>query len=137
LPDYIDWNYEQIYKIITNELGWIAHTPEAEHADCEVDNVVHYTRQRKYPALIAEMLRLSKRVTCGQLDRKEANKRVAEKKSSIKEPSNLNFFLNALNITKEEMDGILSDPTKHMKYTKENSTIVRRLRTLKKRVLSL
>jgi len=136
LPDYIDWNYEDIFRTITDELEWSAHSPDAEHGDCEVDNIVHYIRYRKYPALIPEMLRLSKLVTCGQLDKEEAEQRIAEKKSSIKEPFNLDFFLNALDITKDKMDCVLATPKMHINYTKEHSRIGRRLRALTKRLLS-
>lgn len=135
LPDYVDWNYKAIFGTITRELGWTAHSPDAEHGDCAVDNVVHYIRYRKYPEVIPEMLRLSKLVTCGQLDRKEALKMVSEKKTSLREPSNLDFFLNAMNITKDDMDSVLSDPERHIQYIKEGSPALRRLRTLKRRFL--
>ena len=135
LPDYVDWDYDLIFKTITGELGWTAHEPDAEHGDCEVDNVVHYIRYRKFPALIPEMLRLSKLVTCGQLERTEAEKRVAAKKTSMEEPSNLDFFLNALGITKDEMDGVLAEPTKHIRYMEERSPIIRRLHMIKKHIL--
>ena len=135
LPDYIDWDYSEIFHTISNKLGWTAHSPDAEHGDCEVDNIVHYFRYIKYPALIPEMLRLSKLVTCGQLERAVAKRRVDEKKVSIPEPSNLEFFLETLSITKDEMVGVLADPTKHMKYTKENSPMIRRLKNLKKKFL--
>jgi len=137
LPDYMDWDYNLIYRTIANELRWTAHSPDAEHSDCEVDNIVHYIRYIKFPALVPEMLRFSKLVTCGQLDRKEAEMRVTQKKSSLKEPSNLSFFLNALDISKDEMDSILSDPMRHMKYTKQRSRVLRRLKALKKRLLPM
>ena len=100
-----------------------------------VDNIVHYIRYRKYPALIPEMLRFSKLVTCGQLDRNEAERLVAEKKDSLKEPSNLDFFLNALEISRVDMENVLSDPNRHLKYLKERSRIIRRLKAIKKRLL--
>lgn len=134
-PDYIDWDYNRIFETITNELGWTAHSPNAEHSDCIVDNIVHYIRFIKYPALIPEMLRYSKLVTCGQLDRNEAERRVAEKKESLKEPSNLNIFLNALEISRTDMENVLSDPDRHLKYLKERSRIIRRLKALGKRLL--
>jgi predicted PP-loop superfamily ATPase len=135
LPDYMDWDYDLIFQTITERLGWMAHSPDAEHSDCKVDNIVHYFRYKKYPALIPEMLRYSKLVTCGQLDKKEAERRVAEKKASLKEPSNLSSFLNALGISRDEMDGVLLQPMRHMKYLKERSRVVRRLKVFKKRLL--
>ncbi|NPU84685.1 MAG: hypothetical protein HPY65_09375 [Syntrophaceae bacterium] len=133
LPDYMDWDYDLIYKTITSKLGWTAHSPDAEHSDCKVDNIIHYIRYRKFPALIPEMLRFSKLVTCGQLDRQEAEKRLAEKRESLKEPSNMDFFLNALDISRDDFEGVVTDPMKHMKYRKERSRVVRRLKTLKKK----
>lgn len=134
-PDYVDWDYNLIFATITKELGWKAHSFDAEHSDCMVDNIVHYIRYRKYPALIPEMLRFSKLVTCGQLDRNEAERLVAEKKDSLKEPSNLDFFLNALEISRVDMENVLSDPNRHLKYLKERSRIIRRLKAIKKRLL--
>ena len=97
-----------------------------------VDNIVHYIRYRKYPALVPEMLRFSKLVTCGQLERNEAERCVAEKRAALKEPSNLDFFLDALEISRSDMENVLSDPNRHVKYLKERSRVVRRLKALKK-----
>jgi len=40
MSNYIDWDYSEIYKTITNELGWKAHSADAEHRDCKLDNIV-------------------------------------------------------------------------------------------------
>lgn len=135
LPDYVDWNYENIYNVITNELGWRSQNPDSEHGDCEVDNIVNYIRYKKYPILIPEMLRLSKLVTCGQLCKTEAEKRVAESKILLKEPSNLNYFLNSLGISKDEMDIVLEDPMKHIMYTRHKSNVRRRIKYLIKQFI--
>jgi predicted PP-loop superfamily ATPase len=134
LPDYMDWDYDQIYSTITTELGWTAHDKRAEHSDCAVDNIVHYIRYRKFPALVPEMLRLSKLVTCGQLDRQEAEKEVARRQATFSEPSNLQYFLDALDITRDEMEEVLADPKRHFQYLRQRNRIARRLKAITRRL---
>jgi predicted PP-loop superfamily ATPase len=130
LPDYIDWNYDEIYKTIKSKLGWKSHEEMAEHTDCKVDNIVNYVRYMKFPTLVPDMLRFSKLVTAGQMSREEAEDRVSEIKAKMQEPENLDWFLKTLKITKEEFDNVLSEPLRHMKYMKQRSRVLRRLRYL-------
>lgn len=131
LPDYVDWNYEEIYKTIKSKLEWKAHTEDAEHTDCKVDEIVHYIRYIKYPSLIPEMLRFSKLVTAGQMSRKEALEKVAVNKEKLHEPKNLQWFLDILKITRDEFNAVTSEPLKHMKYMNQRSPVKRRLKYLK------
>jgi hypothetical protein len=135
LPDYMEWDYDKIYETITKELGWKAPSANAEHADCKVENIVSYIRYKKFPALIPDMLRFSKLVTCGQMTRREAKQRVAESRRLIKDPDNLEWFLETLGINREEMDKVLEDPLRHLKYLDQHSRVVRRLRALTHRIL--
>lgn len=135
LPNYMDWNYDTIYKTIKTELNWQAHSEDAEHTDCNVDNIVNYLRYKKYNVLIPELLRVSKLVTVGQMTREEALRRVEDNKRLLKEPENMTYFLDSLNISRDEMEEVLADKLKHLKYLKENSRIVRRLENLKKLIL--
>jgi hypothetical protein len=133
MPNYWDWNYDEIYTTITNELGWQAHSHRAEHTDCTIDNIVNWIRFKRFPALVPEMLRFSKLVTVGQMSRDEAIKAVAEKKADREEPSNLSVFLGALNITREEFDAAVANPLKHLPYLKSRSRVARRLKALIRR----
>jgi len=134
LPDLVDWNYDEIYATITEELGWEAPTPRAEHSDCVVDNIVNWIRFKRFPVLVPEMLRYSKLVTVGQMSREEAEKEVAKQKVHCEEPSNLSFFLSALKITPEEFQAALADPLKHFPYLKPQNRVVRRLKAIKRRL---
>ena len=134
LPDFVDWKYDEIYATITEKLGWEAPTPRAEHSDCVVDNIVNWVRFKRFPALIPEMLRFSKLVTVGQMSREDAEKAVEGQKIHCQDPSNLPFFLSALNITPEEFRAAVADPLKHLPYLKPQNRIVRRLKALKRRV---
>jgi hypothetical protein len=135
LPNFMDWNYDTIYKTIKTELGWKAHSVDAEHTDCKVDNIVNWIRYKKYNVLVPEMLRFSKLVTAGQMSRDEALRRVAESEKALKEPENLDYFLNSLGVSREEMEEVLADKRRHFKYLKQNNRVIRRLRNLKRRFL--
>jgi hypothetical protein len=134
LPDFVDWNYDEIYATITEKLGWEAPTRRAEHSDCVVDNIVNWIRFKRFPVLIPEMLRFSKLVTVGQMSREEAEKEVEAQKIHCEEPANLSFFLSALNITPEEFKTALADPLKHLPYLKPQNRVVRRLKAIKRRL---
>jgi hypothetical protein len=134
LPDYVDWNYDEIFATITEKLGWEAPGARAEHSDCVVDNIVNWIRFQRFPALIPEMLRFSKLVTVGQMSREEAAQEVANQRGHMEEPSNLSFFLSALNITLEEFQAALADPLKHLSYLKPQNRVVRRLKAIKRRL---
>jgi len=136
LPDYIEWDYKTIFETIKRELGWKAHSEDAEHSDCKVDNIVNYIRYRKYPSLIPEMLRFSKLITVKQLSREEALARVSKAGSEIKEPEDLGYFLESLAITREDMEKVLADRGRHFPYLRHNSGVKRRLANLKRRILN-
>jgi hypothetical protein len=117
LPDYIDWDYDEIFSTITRELDWSASHEEREHADCKVEDVVNYIRQRKFPALVPGLTRYSKLVTCGVLDKENAASKVGSFPQP-KEPPELEYFLTALDITREQFEEVVQDKMRHMEYAK-------------------
>jgi hypothetical protein len=134
LPDYVEWDYDRIYRVIREELGWEAHEAEAEHTDCRVDNVVAYMRQKKFPALVPERLRYSKLVTAGALSREEGRERIADSPRSPVRPGNLPDFFDSLGITEEEFEAAMADPLRHLRYVKEPRGVLPTLRRWKHRL---
>ena len=51
LPDYIDWDYDHVYKTIREELGWQAPPDQLEHTDCGIHGVTTYMHNRRFPGL--------------------------------------------------------------------------------------
>jgi hypothetical protein len=134
LPDYIDWDYDDIFRTITEELNWSASSLEAEHSDCFASDMVHYIRWKKFPSLVPERLRYSKLVSAGNLSKEAAKKKINENNFNYKEPDSADKLLSTLNISKDEFSTILSNPLMHMKYFQKNrSRVKRRLLALKKR----
>ena len=130
LPDFLEWNYNKIYRTITTELGWKSPKKDSEHMDCKIEPVVQYIRYRKFPEIIPELLRFSKLVTCGQMTKDEAMKHVEEQKMKTGRPAELDLFLENIGITAKEFDEVLSNPLRHLKYLKKKSAAVRRIKAL-------
>ncbi|MGB2988245.1 MAG: hypothetical protein WBE26_20440 [Phycisphaerae bacterium] len=136
LPNYVDWNYDEMFQRITSELGWKADRPNAEHGDCELEGIVQYVRQRKFPALTPELLRFSKLVTAGLMSRDEALRNVSERRNGIREPGNLSWFLGALDLSEAEFEHVLREPLRHRRFRKEPGLLWRGCRATKRRVLN-
>jgi hypothetical protein len=137
LPDYIDWNYKEVFETIKNKLKWMEEKDESEHSDCRVTNIVDYIRFRKFPALIPGLLRFSKLITCNQMMKEEAVRKLSCEIEEMHEPENLKWFLNELGISQAEMDEVLEDPMRHMKYLKKHSPVLRRIKALEKKRIRL
>lgn len=136
MPDYLDWNYNEIYTKISTELGWTSPEKNAEHTDCMVEPIVQYIRYRKFPTITPELLRYSKLVTCGQMTKTEAKDLVEEVKKRTNRPPELKWFLENIGITEKEFEDVLTSPSRHLKYLKKNSAIKRRINAIKQFVLS-
>lgn len=136
LPDFVDWNYDEIFVTISSKLGWKSDLPDAEHSDCAFHELVQYMRYRKFPALTPEILRFSKLVTAGMMEKEMAESKVAERCRAIREPSNLKSLLDTLGITLDQFEKVLEEPMRHLPYLKKRrSRKMRRLVELKKRFL--
>lgn len=117
VPDYLEWNYDQIFRTIREEVGWQANTLDAEHSDCAVDPTVNYIRRRKYPAVTPELTRFAKLVTIGQMTREQAQRKVAEASEHADvEPASLEVLLRSLNLDRAQFDEVLSDRSRHVPY---------------------
>ena len=127
LPAYIDWDYDEIYRTIHDELGWRAERPDAEHMDCDLEKTVAYIRYAKFPALVPERLRFSKMATAGILTREEASRRVQWEGAG--EPGNMMEILSALSITREEFEEKMKEPMSHKPFLKKKSRLRRRIRS--------
>jgi hypothetical protein len=135
MPDYLEWDYDQIYATITTALEWKIPDIGAEHSDCKVDKIVHYLRQQKFPSIIPERLRFSKLVTCGKLTREEAQKKIDERRLSENHRPDFDFFLNSLQITNEDIDQAITEPLRHMKYLDAPNSVFSILRSMKNNML--
>jgi len=120
VPDFLEWDYEEIYQTIHKEFGWQKLPDRDEHVDCLVEPVVHYIRCKKVPELTANTLRYSAMIRAGMMKRKEALKLVRqETEESGKLPRQIEHLLSKLDITMDEFEAWCDDSFRHMDFQKK------------------
>lgn len=134
LPDYLDWDYEQIIKTLREKVGWISSKETSEHDDCIMAPLVGDMRWRKFPALAPGLLRYSKLVTSGVLAREEAKIKVMqEAEQEALSEEKIAELLSIIGITPQEFEAAMADPLRHQQYLKEeHGRVFRAVRRVKR-----
>ena len=137
LPDYMEWNYENIVETLQKEANWRISGQEKEHEDCIASPLVAHMRQKKFPALKPELLRYSKLVTSGVMTREEALSKVAVAQNTNRQNTqSFQKVFELLGISEKEFYDVISDPLQHEKYvTDEYGKLFRTIRTVKRFIL--
>jgi len=125
VPDFLDWNYDEIYKTISSEMGWRSLPDRDEHVDCLVEPVAQYLRKVRVPDLTPSMLRYSAEIRVGQRERRAALEQIGRERLRPGLPQELPIFLERLGVSEEWFRAQLKDPFRHMQFQKED--LARRL----------
>lgn len=132
LAEYIDWDYDTIYRTIRDELGWKSPS-EAEHMDCIIHPVSRYIHNRRFPGLEVERLTLARLVMAGQVTREEALLKL-EKDPKVQCPKIvMKMFLQNMNMDKEEFDRYIDMGPRHLNFNPQPSIPMK----LAKKIFSL
>jgi hypothetical protein len=100
LPDYLDWNEEQIAQLFGQKYG--IHFGE-EHSDCIADAVKDYLYAKKCGGSSPKVVKYSLLVRDGKMNREEALKKLSLiDNTSV--PSALDRFLEVTGMTREEFE---------------------------------
>jgi len=103
LPDYVEWDDNEIKRTIAKELGWeAAEDGSTDHIDCLFAPIKNYLVVRKW-GFGEKTTKYSAMIRVGQITREEALKRIASEESGD-EPSVMNAFMQTLKLTKEDID---------------------------------
>jgi N-acetyl sugar amidotransferase len=117
VPDYVDWNYQEIYETIVKHMGWKPTPQNDDHIDCFADPIVHYyVRGYRLPDLTPNTLKYSAEIRVGQIDRNTALQNVDEELKNKSTPKEISYFLEKLNLSKEQFDKYMQDGKRHMQY---------------------
>ncbi|MGA1841299.1 MAG: hypothetical protein ACMUIU_11800 [bacterium] len=119
LPDFFDWNYKEIYQVISNEMGWKTLPDRDEHVDCLADPAVHYSRKFRCKDLTPSTLRYSAEIRSGQLDRSKALGLINEEELKGINEEYIDYFLTKLEIGFNDLEFYLIDKFRHMEFQKE------------------
>jgi len=131
LPDYMDWDYDTIYRVLREELGWQAPQGKAEHYDCQIHAVTNYMHNRRFPGLEIRRLTLARLAMVGQISREEALAQLQEPEETCPEEE-MALLLDRLNMPREEFDRCVDLGPRHLLYQPKPAS---RLQRVVKRVL--
>ena len=100
LPNFIDWNEQDIMDFLQKEYDLIFH---GEHKDCIFTDVAGYLQKKDNPTLDPDMMKYSSWIRNGQMDRETALKLITN--SNVNElPDVYDVFLEKLNLTPNEFE---------------------------------
>jgi len=112
LPEYIEWNEEQVFKVIREELKWKESKVGKEHTDCLINPVKCYLRYQRW-GFGSKTQKLSALLRDGQMKREDAIELI---KNEGNEPEELKYLMDRLNLDSSQLETIKK--SYHMKYLK-------------------
>ena len=135
--DYLEINFEEMKKDISNEFNWV----EYDHKHGESFFTSFYQRYilpKKFN-IDKRRAHLSSLICSEQITRNEAIKEVSKNlyTNKIEEENDLEFFLNKLNLTKTELDKIMKLPIKSHESYNENISFSNNFEKIKILILSI
>lgn len=133
LPDYVEWNYDTIYRTIRNEVGWEVPPGSPEHADCEIHGVSVYLHDRRFPGLQIRRLTLARLIMAGQVSREDALRELSRPEGAHQEAA-LERFLHDTGMTREEFDRIIDGGPRHLDYVPRPSRLWLAVRGVKRAI---
>ena len=135
LPDYFEWDYPEIYKKITEEMGWQALTDRDEHVDCLADPIVHHLRNIRCKDLTPNTLRYSAEIRAGLRDRSEALELINKEMITKTNKDYVEYFLNKVHITSDELELYMKDNLRHMDYQQNelHISLINKIRNIYKK----
>jgi hypothetical protein len=136
LADYLDWNYDEIYRRIREELGWHAPPDRPEHADCTIHPVSTYLHNRRFPGLEVRRLTLARLIMAGQISRPEALRKLAEEPEPPCPATAINMLLQNLKMTREEFDHYIDMGPRHLLFRPSPGIAWQMARSVKRAIWS-
>ncbi|MBI5472754.1 MAG: hypothetical protein HY961_10465 [Ignavibacteriae bacterium] len=117
MPDYFEWNYAEIFRVISQEMGWKRLPDRDEHIDCIAEPLVHYyIREQKIPELTQSTLRYSAEIRDGQMTREDALRIVEQERQERKSPKETTPVLERLGITEEALATCVDHGVRHAQF---------------------
>jgi N-acetyl sugar amidotransferase len=111
LPEYIEWNENEMFGILKDKLNWGEAKFGKEHMDCEISPVKCYLRYQRW-GFGSKTQKYAALVRDGQINRENALELLKEEENEPKE--NLNFLLNKLNLASSQLEEIKK--SSHLDY---------------------
>jgi hypothetical protein len=110
LPEYLNWNENEIYSILRNELRWKESHVGKEHTDCQFNPVKCHLRYERW-GFGSKTQKLAALVRDGQMRREEALELIKDEGTI---PSDINNILGRLDLEPDSLETIKKQS--HLNY---------------------
>jgi N-acetyl sugar amidotransferase len=110
LPYFIEWNEDEMFRILTKELQWNVSSENKEHTDCIMNTVKCYLRFMRW-GFGSKTQKAAALARDGQISRDTA---INQSKGEDKEPAEFNLMLKMLDLERKDIDAIRTNY--HMNY---------------------
>jgi hypothetical protein len=111
LPEYIEWNEDEIFETLKNKMNWAASRVGKDHTDCEISPVKNYLRYQHW-GFSGKVQKYAALVRDGQMSRDTALALIQDDGQTPAE--SLAILLNRLELPASQLEG-LHDRT-HLNY---------------------
>lgn len=133
LPDYIDWDYEVIYKTIKEKLNWKSPTNSLEHVDCALHSTSEYIHDKRFKGVEIEVLSSARSIQIGKITREQALEKV--KNADYRKHCVSEKFLKNIGMTRKEFDEYVDLGPRYINYRKQKSKLYLMLRRIKRTII--
>ncbi|MCD6564455.1 MAG: N-acetyl sugar amidotransferase [Bacteroidales bacterium] len=105
LPNYVNWNNQEIERILVQELKWTTSDDARDHIDCRFVSVKNYLKNKQIPNFIFKQEKYSQLIRDNQLTRDEALEALNKLlKVESREPDEIDEFLDFLGLVKDDTE---------------------------------
>ncbi len=106
LPDYVQWNNQEIQDALEKELEWETPDKHQDHIDCKFAPVKYYLKNKQIPHYIFKQEKYSQLIRDGQMTREEAieslNALIEREDADV--PEMLDDFIGCLGLESRDVE---------------------------------
>jgi len=124
--DYLGPSFKEIEDTIKKEMNWTRPEDQTEHMDCKASKIAIYLHSKKADGLSDSTCKNSSLIRLGLMSRKDALDYDEKYIKDRKDPTNLIWFLDQINMTREEFEKNITDWNKLDRFRKNGQTLLER-----------
>jgi tRNA(Ile)-lysidine synthase TilS/MesJ len=126
LPEYIEWNEDEICRLLQEEYGWVDYGKGKPHFDCVANRAVDYFMYRRL-GVSKGAEKLSVMVRCGQLSRSEALEALAREEITEEPRESVDAICERLGLTRDDLAPLLEGSAKDYTQFRSYASLFRAL----------
>lgn len=125
LPEFIEWNHDNIRALLHQKYGWVDHGKGVPHFDCLLEPLIdHFAYKRLGVSKVDQNLSIL--VRSGQLTREEALEKYALQNPDEVPQEHIDEFCRRLEITEAQLLDYLEGNSKDYSHFSSNAALIKR-----------